>query len=205
MNIETARLQVLKHFQWIDGHADTWTMLRHPDSLNAIVRGLAALVRGDRPDVIVGIETRGLALGLAVAHELSIGFTPIRKSGSLFPGPLVEQRANAGYRGERPTLILRRDHLPSGERVALVDDWIETGSQAVAASELITACGASLVSIAVIVDQGATSARNRLPPIRSLLTADDLPPYQPDLAESHSEQNESVQPGSGQPASDRPE
>jgi len=35
---------VLKHFRWIDGAADTWSMLRSAESLSLIVAGLAALV-----------------------------------------------------------------------------------------------------------------------------------------------------------------
>jgi adenine phosphoribosyltransferase len=37
--------------------------------------------------------------------------------------------------------------------VLLVDDWIETGSQAAGARTLIEACGATFLGVAAIVDQ----------------------------------------------------
>ncbi|MFN8048041.1 MAG: hypothetical protein U0P48_05610 [Ancrocorticia sp.] len=38
---------------------------------------------------------------------------------------------------------------------SLVDDWIEIGSQAAMVAELITETGASLVAIAVIIDEAS--------------------------------------------------
>ncbi|MHA7284479.1 phosphoribosyltransferase family protein [Arthrobacter sp. TMS2-4] len=175
MDITVARQLALKHFCWIDGHADTWTMLRDADSLGTIVRGLAQLAREESPDVIVGIESRGFALAPAVAVALGVGFTPIRKDGSLFPGDTVQQVTDADYRGNTRTLLARRDHFERSQRVVLIDDWIETGSQAFAASQLISTCGAELAAVVVIVDEASSAARTKLPPIRTLLTAVELP------------------------------
>ncbi|RCS67467.1 hypothetical protein, partial [Brachybacterium alimentarium] len=47
---------VLCHFHWVDGDADTWNMLRDADSLSSIVAKLARLCVADAPDLIVGIE-----------------------------------------------------------------------------------------------------------------------------------------------------
>jgi adenine phosphoribosyltransferase len=79
------------------------------------------------------------------------------------------------YRGNTRSLSVRRDHYAAGQRIALVDDWIETGSQARATAQLIDRCGARLVAIAVIVDEAADGARANLPPIRSIVGAADLP------------------------------
>lgn len=174
-SILLARQRALQHFRWIDGHADTWTMLRDADSLKAIVHGLASLFRDEQVDVIAGIESRGFALAPAVAVALGVGFTPIRKDGVLFPGNVVRAQTDLDYRGNRRTLAARRDHFGSGQRVVLVDDWIETGSQAMTAADLISQCGATLVTIAVIIDEADKAVRQKLPPIRSLLVADDLP------------------------------
>ncbi|WDF35248.1 phosphoribosyltransferase family protein (plasmid) [Arthrobacter agilis] len=174
-DVATARQSARQHFRWIDGHADTWTMLRDADSLSVIVRGLARLAGGERPDVIAGIESRGFALGPAVAVALGVGFAPLRKDGGMFPGDTVQQVTDADYRGNTRTLLARKDHFERGQRVVLVDDWIETGSQAITASQLITTCEAELVAVVVIVDEASTTARSRLPPIRTLLTAAELP------------------------------
>lgn len=61
------REHVLRRFRWINGDADIWTILRDAEALNAIVRGLAALVEDDHVDVVIGIESRGFALATAIA------------------------------------------------------------------------------------------------------------------------------------------
>src|SRR2546422_8274346 len=79
---------------------------------------------GSRP----GGSSSGLPLpmrwGLAVA---------IRKEGGLFPGAKLERVAQPDYRGFEQRLRLRRDGLSDSDRVVLIDDWCERGSQALAA------------------------------------------------------------------------
>lgn len=139
-----------------------------------VVAGLAALVKSERPDVIVGIESRGFVLAPAVALALGVGFAPVRKDGALFPGPLVKRMTGPDYRGNRRTLSARHDLLSPGQRVVLVDDWIETGSQAIATKALVNDCGARLVSVAVVVDEASDMAHTALPSITGLVRASGL-------------------------------
>lgn len=166
---------VLSHFRWVDGDADTWEMLRDPDALATIVGELAMLCAADEPDVIVGIEARGFVVAPPVALTLGVGFSPIRKGAAMFPGPTVATESAPDYRGRTQKLAARTDHLGPGVRVALVDDWGETGSQAIAARQLIENTGADLVNVTVIVDEASAEARMSLPVIRSIVSGDDLP------------------------------
>ncbi|QQD77548.1 adenine phosphoribosyltransferase [Curtobacterium sp. YC1] len=172
--VERGRQAVLEHFRWIDGHADTWAVLRRPGPLRAVVDGLAHLLTDDRPDVVVAVEARGFVLGPAVALALGVGFVPVRKDGAVFPGPVVTATTEPDYRGNRRTLALRQDLIGTGERVVLVDDWIETGSQARAAAGLVERCGGTLAAVGVVVDEAAEAARSVLPPVRSLVRAQEL-------------------------------
>lgn len=171
----TARAHVLEHFRWIDGDADTWSMLRDADGLRIISDGLVELLRPERIDVIVGIEARGFVLAPLVARQLGVGFSPIRKGGALFPGETIDLQTGPDYRRAQQRLALRTDHFDEGQRVALVDDWIETGSQAAAAAQLISSAGARLVAIAVLIDEASAEARASLPKIHALVAGDDLP------------------------------
>jgi len=173
--VTLARASALEHFRWMDGDADTWAMLADGTALAAIVAGLAQLARQHRPDVVVGIESRGFLLGPAVAAALGIGFVPVRKEGALFPGELVRQETEPDYRGNRQVLLARPELLPPGRRVVLIDDWIETGSQALAAAHLIASCRAKLVAVVVIIDEASPAARDQLPPISAVMTGADLP------------------------------
>jgi len=169
------RAHVLEHFRWIDGHADTWSMLRDADALRAISDGLADLLRSEHVDVIVGIEGRGFVLAPMVAQQLGVGFSPVRKNGALFPGETISLHTPVDYRGKQQALALRVDHFREGERVALVDDWIETGSQAATAAHLVSKAGARLVTIAVIIDETSADVKASLPPIHALVLGEDLP------------------------------
>ncbi|CAQ02477.1 phosphoribosyltransferase family protein [Clavibacter sepedonicus] len=169
------RRHVLERFQWIDGDADTWTTLRDPAALRAVVHALADLLADRELDVIVGIEARGFVLGPAVAIALGLGFSPIRKNGVKFPGDVIRHRSTPDYRGRTQVFEARRDHFSTGQRVGLVDDWIETGSQAVAAQRLIATAGAELTAVAVIVDEASEDVRHVLPPISSIVSASGLP------------------------------
>lgn len=170
-----ARTHVLDHFRWIEGDADTWSMLRDAEALSAITDGLSDTLRDERIDVVVGIEARGFVLGPLVALKLGVGFSPIRRAGALFPGKTASSMTAPDYRGKQHTLAIRADHFESGQRVALVDDWIETGSQAFTATQLVSETGATLVAIAVVIDEASAELKAKLPPVRALVRADELP------------------------------
>lgn len=170
-----AARNVLDRFRWIDGDADTWDMLRDATSLASIVTELASLCSQDCPEVVAGIEARGFVLAPAVALTLGIGFTPIRKGDALFPGSTASIESSPDYRGTTHRLSARTDHLAPGTRVALVDDWIETGSQALTVRRLLEDAAAELVSVTVIVDEASGEARSALPIIRSIVNGSDLP------------------------------
>jgi adenine phosphoribosyltransferase len=101
-----------------------------PAFVAAIVRGLAAPHRSSGVTTVAAIESRGFLLGGAVAIELGVGFAAIRKDGALFPGDKVLMRTKPDYRGKTRQLSVLRSQFAAGDRVLLVDDWIETGSQA---------------------------------------------------------------------------
>lgn len=172
----TARDLVLEHFRWIGGHADVWAIFRDAKALAAVVAALVEPFRDEQITAVCGIESRGFLLGGAAAVELGVGFVPIRKGEGLFPGDKVVRQSSADYRRLRHTLRLQRSSLGSEDRVLLVDDWMETGSQAAAAQSMVEECGATWVGCSVIVDQLTGAPRNTLGTIRGLLTAQELPP-----------------------------
>jgi adenine phosphoribosyltransferase len=137
---------------WVDGHADLWRTFDGA-FFSRLIRALADPLRGVQINKIAGIEARGFILGAAVAHELSTGFVPIRKPGGLFPGSKLSRVAGKDYRGNRTELRLQRRSIEPGDRLFLVDDWFQTGSQAVATKEMLEEADALFVGASVIFDQ----------------------------------------------------
>jgi adenine phosphoribosyltransferase len=136
--------------------------------LRSIATALVAPFR-DTATKIAGIESRGFILGAACALELDVGFVPIRKGAGLFPGPKVVVETAADHHGGRQTLRLQRAAVAVHERVLLVDDWIETGSQAAGARALVEECGATFLGVAAIVDQLPPDHHERLVRVHTLL------------------------------------
>ena len=168
MSAEFHRENLLSQFAWVGGHADVWRWFDDTETLRAIAAALVEPFRGDATK-IAGIESRGFILGVACALELDVGFVPIRKGVGVFPGPKATVETGADYRGERQTLRLQRAALSVSDRVLLVDDWIETGSQAEGGRALVEKCGATFLGVAAIVDQLAPERRQRLSPVHTLL------------------------------------
>jgi adenine phosphoribosyltransferase len=171
-----ARDLVLEHFGWIGGHANVWPIFRDPEALAAVVRGLAGPFREDGVTAVCGIESRGFLLGTAVAVELGVGFVAVRKGEGIFPGKKVTRHSAPDYRGIRQELRLQRTAVGPPDRVLLVDDWIETGSQASAVRSMVEECGGRWAGCSVVVDQTAPARRAGLG-VRSIVTATELPAW----------------------------
>ena len=168
---------VLDRFRWVSGHADVWRVFRDAEALAAVVTALAEPFREERVDAVCGVEARGFLLGAAVAVELGAGFLPVRKGTGLFPGEKTFGQTAPDYRGLRHTLRVQRSAVAAGDRVLLVDDWIETGMQATTVKSLVEQCGGTWVGCSLLVDQlAADDLRKELGPVHAILDAAQLPP-----------------------------
>lgn len=110
-------------------------------------------------DKVVGLEARGFILGGAIAHQLSVGFVPIRKKGKL-PGRTITQAYQLEY-GEA-VMELHDDALQAGEKVLLVDDLLATGGTAEAGIRLVERLGAKVIGCAFIIDLPDLGGARRL-------------------------------------------
>jgi adenine phosphoribosyltransferase len=118
------------------------------DAFAALVNDLAAQLGATPFELVAGIDALGFILGTALALSTRAGFVPIRKGGKLpVPADAVEFH---DYSGMRKSLELRRDAIPPGARVLVVDEWIETGAQAKAAIALIEAQGGIVAGVATV-------------------------------------------------------
>ncbi|ARC38049.1 adenine phosphoribosyltransferase [Paracoccus yeei] len=104
---------------------------------------------GERIDKVVGLEARGFILGGAVAHQLSVGFVPIRKKGKL-PGAVLSEAYVLEY-GEA-VVEIHQDALKPGDRALVVDDLLATGGTAAAGIRLCERLGAQVIGCAFVIE-----------------------------------------------------
>jgi len=102
---------------------------------------------------------RGFILGGAIAHQLSVGFVPIRKQGKL-PGDTMQEDYTLEY--GQATMELHKDAFKPGERVLLVDDLIATGGTCEAGIKLIRRAEATLVGCAFVIDLPELGGKKRV-------------------------------------------
>jgi adenine phosphoribosyltransferase len=98
----------------------------------------------------------------------------VRKQDGWLPGDVAERETEPDWQGRRHALRLQRGALGPEDRVVLVDDWFETGSQALASRALIEEAGATLVGMSIVVDDLSEDVRGRLGRLHALLRADAL-------------------------------
>jgi adenine phosphoribosyltransferase len=157
-----------------DGSSDIWRAFADRELFARAVAALAVPFRGERYTKVAGIEGRGFILGGAMAAQTSAGFVAIRKSEGWLPGDVLERTTEPDWQGRIHALRLQRGALGPDDRIVLVDDWTETGSQALAARELIEESGATMLGMSIIVDDLSDDVRERLGRMHALLRADAL-------------------------------
>ena len=115
---------------------DITTLLGNARAFRSAVDALVQPYAGVRIDKVAGIEARGFILGGAVAHQLSVGFVPVRKKGKL-PWKVIGEDYALEYGVDR--VEIHEDAVAKGEHVIVVDDLIATGGTAFAAIKLLGA------------------------------------------------------------------
>jgi adenine phosphoribosyltransferase len=157
-----------------DGRSDIWRAFADRELFARTVAALAVPFRGERYTKIAGVEARGFVLGGAMAAHTGAGFVAVRKQDGWLPGDVAERETEPDWQGNRHALRLQRGALSPEDRVVLVDDWFETGSQALASRQLIEETGATLVGMSIVVDDLSEDVRGRLGRLHALLRADAL-------------------------------
>src|ERR1700748_555689 len=128
---------------------DITTLLGNPRAFRRAIDEMVQPYAGLRLDKVAGIEARGFILGGAIAHQLSIGFVPIRKKGKL-PHTVIGEDYDLEYGKDR--VEIHTDAINPGDQVLIVDDLIATGGTAMAGIKLLERAGAKVVGCSFVID-----------------------------------------------------
>lgn len=128
---------------------DVTGLLEDARGLRIAVDTIVQRYTGEGIDLVAGIEARGFIFGAAVAHQLGVGFIPLRKAGKL-PGEVVGVDYELEYGTDR--LEMHVGAIAQGRSVLLIDDLIATGGTAEAAVKLIREVGGVVKECCFVID-----------------------------------------------------
>ena len=138
---------------------DVTTLFSDPRGFRMAVDQMLHPYAGQEIDKVVGLEARGFILGGAIAHQLSLGFVPVRKKGKL-PGAVIAEEYTLEY-GEA-VVEIHHDAIQPGEKVLIVDDLLATGGTAEAGIKLVERLGGEIVRCAFIIDLPDLGGRKKI-------------------------------------------
>ncbi|WP_196890488.1 orotate phosphoribosyltransferase [Aureivirga marina] len=149
LQIKAIKLQPSEPFTWASGwkspiYCDNRTTLSFPPIRNYIRENIAKIIEDTygKPDVIAGVATGAIAMGVLVAQFLNIPFVYVR------PEPKKHGRKNQveGF-------------LEKGSNVVVIEDLISTGKSSLNAVEALRNEGANVKGMVAIFSYGFDIAK----------------------------------------------
>lgn len=138
---------------------DIGTLLAHGPAWHETVARLADVLRPLKPDVLIGIESRGFPVAASLAVPLETGFIMMRKKGKL-PGRTIAYSYALEYGMD--TIEIQDGILKPGQRVVICDDLLATGGTAAAAVALARQAGGEVIHAAFIIELAFLQGRKKL-------------------------------------------
>jgi adenine phosphoribosyltransferase len=138
---------------------DITPLLRDKKAFGECIEGIANHYRDEDITLVVSNEARGFIIGAAVAHELGVGFVPIRKKGRL-PPKVHSLSYSKEY--ESDVIEIRDDGIEPGDKVLLVDDLLATGGTIKANADLVEKLGGVVVGMGFLVELAYLKPREYL-------------------------------------------
>lgn len=142
------------------GATDITPLLGNKEAFKELITRLSDLARIQASDKVVCVEGRGFILGAAVAFNLGLGLVPVRT-----PGKLKNETHSVtfvDYSSKEKTLEIHKDALTPGDKVIIIDDWVETGETVKATIALVEKCGGKVAGITAFMDDSTEELKGDL-------------------------------------------
>jgi len=139
---------------------DIAPLLENGEAFQAAMNRFHELVKDEKIDKIVGVESRGFIFGAPLAQKLGVGFAMARKQGKL-PGDKISICYDLEYGTN--TIEMHSDSITKGERVFIIDDVLATGGTAGATASLVEQLGGVISGMGFLLELTFLEGRKNLP------------------------------------------
>jgi len=140
LKVKAIKLSPAEPFTWASGwkspiYCDNRVTLSYPPVRVFLKEEISKIVESKygKPDVIAGVATGAIAIGILVAQELGVPFIYVR------PEPKGHGRKNQ-----------IEGHLESGQNVVVIEDLISTGKSSLNAVKALKESGATVKGMVAI-------------------------------------------------------
>ena len=113
----------------------------------------------EKPDAVLGIESRGFLFGFMLANALNVPFVLVRKAGKL-PAKTISLEYELEYGSAK--IEMHEDALRTGWKVLIHDDLLATGGTAAAAAQLVLKAGAVVSGFNFVIGLEFLKGRDKL-------------------------------------------
>jgi len=144
LQIKAIKLNPTEPFNWASGwkspiYCDNRITLSFPAVRNFLKEEIAKLVeeKHGKPDVIAGVATGAIAIGILVAQELGV--------------PFVYVRPEAKKHGRKNQI---EGHIEKGQNVVVIEDLISTGKSSLQAVEALKEADVNVKGMVAIFTYG---------------------------------------------------
>jgi len=168
LQIKAIKLNIAKPYTWASGwkspiYCDNRKTLSYPQIRNFIRDEMVKLIREEygEPEVIAGVATAGIPLGVLVAQDLGLPFIYVR----------AEEKKH-GLENQIEGV------LEANKAVVIIEDLVSTGMSSLKAVDAIKNAGANVKGMAAIFTYGFKTASNNFSkakcPLVTLTNYDNL-------------------------------
>lgn len=134
-------------------------MIQHPAAFAEVIDRMTEQARAAKPDVIIGIESRGFIFGVPISLALGVPFAMTRKMGKL-PYERISEEYALEY--GTATIEMHVDAVNPGQRAYIVDDLLATGGTAAAAARLVDRLNGVVCGFGFMVELSFLEGRKNL-------------------------------------------
>lgn len=112
---------------------------------------------------VVTIESSGIAPASFTALALGLPLVIMKKQTSrIQKGDLLQTTVRSFTKGTQYELTVKREFLPAGEKILLIDDFLASGEAAFGVIHLAQQAGAEVAGIGIVIEKAFQSGHQRL-------------------------------------------
>ena len=134
-----------------------------PEVTIAMGKEFAKRFREEKIDKVVTIESSGIAIALAAAHEIGTKLVFARKNKSVL---MQEDRYSCDItsftKKETKSVYILKKFLTPGERILIVDDFLADGNAALGLCNIVEQAGCKVVGIGIAIEKSFQRGAGRI-------------------------------------------